>query len=276
MSITAKDIERLLAQRHDSDIFVPQCKNGSTYYTDGLQILDGWAMAKSWKNPKFTGYEIKVSRGDFIRDDKWRKALPLCNEFYWVAPQGVIAPEEVTAECGLIIVSKGGMRLFIKRKAPYREIETPIDLIYYILICRTHIRGERVVPSKAEQWRDWLAMKDEHKEIGYNVSRKIQELFRERVTKVESENRVLRDEIKKFPEVEQTLLRLGLMGVNQSVRGNFLDLPHRWTIESMAKEALDPLPKGLVDTLRECANKLEAAQRRLDLAGSMAGERGGR
>lgn len=67
-------ITDLLIARHAGDVFVPECKNGSTwetYYSDQrLLKLDGWAMKKSWKNPCMTGYEIKVDRSDFLNDEK--------------------------------------------------------------------------------------------------------------------------------------------------------------------------------------------------------------
>ena len=56
----------------------------------------GWRPGKSW------GYEIKVSRGDFLQDKKWKDYLQFCNYFYFLAPKGIIKPDELPKEIGLI------------------------------------------------------------------------------------------------------------------------------------------------------------------------------
>jgi hypothetical protein len=78
--LDSADVKRLLAKKHESDIFVEECKTGPA----GSRSLDGWAMEKSWANPRIIGYEVKVSRSDFLRDTKWHEYLDTCNEFYFV------------------------------------------------------------------------------------------------------------------------------------------------------------------------------------------------
>jgi hypothetical protein len=72
--VKSNDILKLLSEKHSEDVFVPECKNGSTWLSTHLR-LDAWVMNRSWTKLKFTGYEIKVSRQDFLRDDthdiKW-------------------------------------------------------------------------------------------------------------------------------------------------------------------------------------------------------------
>jgi len=50
------------------------------------------------------GYEIKVSRSDFLGDDKWDNYLKYCNYFYFVAPKGLIGKHELPDGVGLIEV----------------------------------------------------------------------------------------------------------------------------------------------------------------------------
>ena len=62
----------------------------------------------------FKGYEFKVSRSDFLSDQKarnkhygpavpkWKHYLKYCHLFYWVTPEGLVKPEEVEAPAGLI------------------------------------------------------------------------------------------------------------------------------------------------------------------------------
>jgi hypothetical protein len=53
-------------------------------------------------NRETRGYEIKVSRSDFLADKKWREYLKYCRVFYFVAPAGIIKPSELPPEIGLI------------------------------------------------------------------------------------------------------------------------------------------------------------------------------
>ena len=89
MSIETDDIKVLLKYRHKDDIFVTECKTGSSWFSE-IQMLDGWAMKKKWSQPLSVGYEIKISRGDFLNDNKWMGYLPYCNELYFVCPVGLI------------------------------------------------------------------------------------------------------------------------------------------------------------------------------------------
>src|SRR5690242_5105664 len=113
--IDAYLIRKLLAAKHAEDVLVPECKDGPTQ-GGSHRRMDAWVMSKSWANPCVTGYEIKVSRSDFLGDEKWRTYLPLCNEFYFVAPSGIIEPDELPPEAGLLCVSSTGTVLFRKKK----------------------------------------------------------------------------------------------------------------------------------------------------------------
>lgn len=53
-------------------------------------------------NRETRGYEIKVSRADFLADKKWQEYLKYCSKFYFVAPTGIIKPNELPPEIGLI------------------------------------------------------------------------------------------------------------------------------------------------------------------------------
>ena len=68
VKMTSNLIKSLLAVRHAKDVFVEECKNGPTHNTKTLIKLDAWAMSRSWANPHTFGYEIKVSRSDFLSD----------------------------------------------------------------------------------------------------------------------------------------------------------------------------------------------------------------
>lgn len=141
MGNDASIIMSLLRCRHSRDVFVPECKNGATQYVylGGHRRIDAWAMKRSWLNFEIIGYEIKTSRADFLRDDKWREYLPMCHRFYFVVPWGLIDPREIESPAGLIYVAKTGGRLYAKKRAVRRAIEIPVDTLIYILFSRAII-----------------------------------------------------------------------------------------------------------------------------------------
>lgn len=47
-------------------------------------------------------FEVKSCRQDFTSDKKWQKYLPYCTHFAFVAPKGVIKPEEIPKGIGLV------------------------------------------------------------------------------------------------------------------------------------------------------------------------------
>ncbi|GAG15780.1 unnamed protein product, partial [marine sediment metagenome] len=81
MKVSAREIVRLLNNRHSEDIFVDECKNGPTWFGSHLR-LDAWVMKRKWSPITTIGYEVKVSRSDFLNDDKWQGYLQYCNQFY--------------------------------------------------------------------------------------------------------------------------------------------------------------------------------------------------
>ncbi|MCL6443133.1 MAG: hypothetical protein K6T83_06715 [Alicyclobacillus sp.] len=103
MKVTESIVLHALAKRHaEKDVWFTHVKNGPTHYANPgeLAILDGVAIAKSWAHPTIRGYEVKVDRGDFLRDNKWPKYLEMCHELSFVCPPGVIEPEEVADGVG--------------------------------------------------------------------------------------------------------------------------------------------------------------------------------
>ncbi len=139
MTHTEGSITRLLAEKHWKDIFIAQCKTGQSWGL-GLQILDAWVLPRSWVKPVW-GYEIKVSRSDFKRDDKWRVYLEYCHRFAFVVPHGMIVKEEIPDEAGLLWTSKDGKRLRWVKYAPTRDVQIPTSIFHYVLIWRAAFDG---------------------------------------------------------------------------------------------------------------------------------------
>lgn len=215
MKITSDHIHSLLRDKHAADVYVSECKSGPTHYTNHLR-MDAWTMEKSWANPCVTAYEIKVTRADFMQDKKLHLYLPFCNQLYIAAPAKMIDKNEVPADCGLIEAYENVMR--VKKKAPYRDVVVPEDVYRYILMCRIKIRSERhyypeqrhVEAGSIDYWRLWLKEKDENKEIGRNVSKKIMELVNKRITEVEIDNHRLTKINENLENVKKRMIEMGL------------------------------------------------------------------
>ena len=82
--------------------------------------IDALAVKLSWTNFAIIGYEVKVARSDFLRDEKWRAYLPMCNQLYFAVAPGVCDPSEVPECCGLVTVTQSG-NLRTVRKALARH-----------------------------------------------------------------------------------------------------------------------------------------------------------
>ncbi len=157
--MNSAEIIALLKVRHVDDVFVTECKDGPSQQTGKTHIrMDAWVMSKSWSNPHVWAYEVKTTRGDFLKDNKWRQYLKCCNTFYFVCPQGVINPDELPKDVGLMYVTSTGRGLRIIKKAPWRNQKIDENLFRYILMCRTQIVAPTETVSstmtKSDRMRD--------------------------------------------------------------------------------------------------------------------------
>jgi hypothetical protein len=144
-----KAILEALRQRHSAAnwIFFRELRIGTGYGKDAETRFDAFAIA-AWPSSNFHRivYEVKSSRSDFLAElkhpEKRRPALRMSNEFYFAAPKGMIKPEEVPLEAGLIEYwadgdvpldqmflvyarEKGNCHLHIKVPAPHRDTMPP-------------------------------------------------------------------------------------------------------------------------------------------------------
>lgn len=98
IKITADDIIAYLKTTHfnsNATLGVTEfCPYGSAKRID-LFYFNRW-------DRETKGYEIKVSRSDFISDKKWEEYLPYCSWFYFIAPKGIIRKEELPTGIGLM------------------------------------------------------------------------------------------------------------------------------------------------------------------------------
>jgi hypothetical protein len=108
-------------------VLIFELATGTGYAHGEPNRLDAFHMAvEPSKGLKRTAYEVKVSRSDFqreIRDPRKRRAaLRVSNQFYFITPPGLVRPEEVPLECGLLEIGEEGKLPLIERvAAPFRD-----------------------------------------------------------------------------------------------------------------------------------------------------------
>ena len=210
---TAKDIKKLLEIKHNEDVFVPECRVG---FGNTLGYIDAWAMRKSWAKPMTWGYEIKVSRRDFVQDDKWNMYLPYCNQFYFVTLAEVAKEEEIPEGVGWMVVASTGGRIFTKRKAPVAQVEPEKMEKFYkaIIMSRAKIQGSNLFDQSRAKDRyyveEFIRQKEENRHYGRFIRGKLRTLYNEKILKVEQKNLELVRQNENLSAVKTLLEGLGI------------------------------------------------------------------
>lgn len=182
MKVRTDLIKKALSERHAEDFFLTEVKNGSTVLSNNLLKIDALAIKKSWSKPCITGYEVKVSRSDFMADEKWPGYLNYCHRFYFVCPSGLIAPPELPENVGLVwYTPEGG--LVTRKKALFRPIEMNGDMLYYILLSRVDSEKHPFFSDKREFCEAWVKDKQSRhilgQQVGIAMVDKMNQLLRE-------------------------------------------------------------------------------------------------
>ena len=124
-----EEIKKALADKYSDNrrwIYFDECPVGSGWR--GTNYMDAFVICV-WPSDqnKRIAFEIKISRADFLNEfkkpNKRRPALFFSNEFYFVTPKGLLKPEEIPSDCGLIEYENG--KLTKKLNAPIRESIRP-------------------------------------------------------------------------------------------------------------------------------------------------------
>lgn len=253
--ITAKTILDLLLAKHAKDICVPECKTGASWTDRRMQKMDLWTMARSWSKPKVTVYEIKVSRGDFLQDDKWRAYLGFGNEFYFVCPSSLIDKAELPDEAGLMVTSKNGNRLFTKKKAPYRDIQIPESVFRYLLMWRTRIDVDMEKQTRLQYWEKFLENKKYTQELGYQVSRNLSRIIKKKIESVEMENHRLKRENVGLAGARDFLLKNGIS--ERMIQTGKVLTYNESQLQRLVNQAGKGVPEGLPGSIKNAIRCLE-------------------
>jgi hypothetical protein len=93
------------------------------------------------------GFEIKRSRGDFRRDEKWTLYSQFCSSLSIVCPEGVVQASEVDEPFGLLWVLADGSLRWAKKLKRFQHRESLAWLWTYVQVL------EYVLPRAQEQNR---------------------------------------------------------------------------------------------------------------------------
>ncbi len=243
---TSTDIKKALALMHRDrgDYFVTECRDGPT--GRGTRILDGVAIKKSWVNPCITGYEIKISRSDFLGDNKFYTYLPLVNILHIVCPSGMIKRDELPVEVGLIWYDPDTGKLRTKKKPPRREIEISTDMLMYIIFSKLDPDRIPFYSSQKEYIKDYLANKIDNQDLVYEFRGKI---FSE-ISRLAAEVKRLkyRDYSEPYEKLIQTMRQNGMSTWEKN--------PDKW-IEQQLKKEHDPKIEIVEVRLRAALEEIE-------------------
>lgn len=246
MKVTAQDIKYALSQKHREDFFLTEVKNGPSYVPKGeLAIMDGLAIKKSWSKPCLTGYEIKVSRSDFMSDEKWPIYKELCHRFYFVCPRDLIQPDELPEDVGLIWYNPEKKSLYTRKKAMFRDIEMSANMFYYIIMSRLENQQHPFFSSKREMLEQYVLDKASKRELGRRVSSKMAK----QLVELEVENQSMKRRLANFEEHEAEFKRY-----REVMKKNGLST-YRWNAaEELDKALSTSVPPKFIETVQTIQN----------------------
>ena len=162
-TVTADQILKQIREKHlNADVTLPhafysEVKTGPSWGQGGrkLYIMDAVAIEKSWAKPCIHGYEIKISRSDFTRDKKWQNYQKYCHKFSFACPAGLIRPDELPGDVGLLYYSAEHDTLFTKRRAMYRKIDLRsrevVEMLLYLAMYRADNSSSTVKKAEGER-----------------------------------------------------------------------------------------------------------------------------
>jgi hypothetical protein len=95
-------------------------------FDGGARRCDFWTISANGSSGFLaTAYEIKISRADFRRDThaKQRQARLFSDRFYYVAPKGLLKPDDLPDWAGLYEWTEDGLTMTVA--APFRDKDGP-------------------------------------------------------------------------------------------------------------------------------------------------------
>lgn len=245
--MNAHNLIKLLRNRFEKDhFFTSEIQCGKH-----RQRFDALAIKASWSHPAIHGFEIKVSRADFLKDDKWPGYLDHCKQFWFVTAPGVIVDKsEIPESAGWIEATKNGVKIMTRKKAPAREIDPKQEAnLFRQIIHRRHYKAHLDRSQSKEEriahWEGWLAEREAGKRVGNAVTTEI----RNNTVNVARENERLKRKITEFEVIKTELEKRGFRIQGHHVAGCEERYARR-IVEAAFPEANGRLPEGLDTVVR--------------------------
>lgn len=156
--MNATDIKIALAKHHTQDFFITECNNGPSWSGE-FSRMDAVAIKKSYTRPCVTIYEVKVSKSDFLHDNKWPGYLDYCHRFYFACPSGLIQKHDIPdPRVGLVWVNENGGVHTVK-PVSMRPTEIPGTFYQYLLYSRLDSERTPFYSDKVEYIQAYLKNK---------------------------------------------------------------------------------------------------------------------
>lgn len=211
MRITAASVCALLAERHRDDLLAFELSTAPMGSSSRARF-DAWATERSHSRPTVHGYEIKVTRADWLSDKKLTGYARYCNCMWLVTAPGVVLDEqELPGGFGWQVVASTGTRLVTKRKAAHMPMtDADARAIYrMLLVNRAQIVSD---PGRGPTGDidDWLSGRELDKRAGRALSKRMAVKHGTDVEAVRAENKALVAKIAEYAEVEKVLVGLGI------------------------------------------------------------------
>lgn len=188
----AEDICGLLTNRHMSDLTLEELMLPNGMRMDFFAMSSPHSMYHS-----LTGYEIKVTRSDWLNDMKYKDYVQYCNYFYIVAAPRCVLPEEVPPNMGFIEMTSTKSRLFTKRKAPAFDVKNLRILTYIIWTLTGKFQWRAGDRNKlVTNFEDYVKGKKHLHELGVSAAYKIRhdlKTFEDRKTQLEQDRRDIKE-----------------------------------------------------------------------------------
>ena len=239
-------ILRVLQQRHPRDLWLTEVKDGPSTLAQTSR-LDALAIKKSWTQPRLVGYEVKVTRADFLRDDKWVTYLPVTHQFSFACPWDLIQPDELPSEVGLYWIDPDGRLKQVRRPAVRVLAELPTNLLYYVILSRFSTDHHPFFTHQREQAVAYASDRPERRQLGRIVGSRMAE----ELSALEHRKRMLEHRIDAtryaYDQLCHTLEEAGLPTNEWELKGALASL------QAGATSGIDP---GTVQRLRTAAQQI--------------------
>lgn len=166
IKVTERMITNALDNKYKDDIFARQVKLGPA----GSKILDAVRIEPKWSPITVIGYEIKVSRNDFLNDNKYPHYMKSCTNFNFVVPKGIIKKDEVPANVGVIEYNPVTNKFRTLKKSPYLDNDVDPLMLLHIMFWKFERYQQK--PTREQHIKDAMA-KIESRDYGHELGRKL-------------------------------------------------------------------------------------------------------